>query len=645
MKATKRIKRTRNVVFSLSKQRTERLLQISIASLFAVGVAAIVSQDATKPVLVSSMGFIVLSCYLAWRGKILGSASVLLVSMAGMLSVLMWMSGGVQDIGMLGYPAVLVIAAMLGNIYLFFSLLVIIVAFSSLVVVLTMQGVFVPTIPTLTYAHLIYVNCIFFVTGFGAYLLSRDMYNLTGYLKKENELVREREKQIVDLAHQDQLTGLPNRRYAENCFDDLLRASQSRSETLVVYFFDLDNFKPINDSLGHVAGDQVLQQLADRLQNICDDNDVLSRFGGDEFIWFKSIASDDEKDLEQQISENAQELLNTALQPFYIMQNTIDISGSIGIAVAPRHGNSFVDLCRAADLAMYQAKAKGRNTYSFYSEDLSQISFDRYQLLKDMRNALNNKRFEVWYQPKVDLTTNQVIACEALIRWPQPDGSFIGPDQFIPVAESSGLITRIGAYVLEQACTDCARWREQGFENVRVSINVSYVQFRSGRLTHMVEQVLRKTGLPAHMLELELTESLLINDEDELQHQIDQLNLMGVGLAIDDFGTGYSNLGYLRRFKAKVLKIDKSFVTSLGVSDRDEPLVRAMVQIAQSLGLSTIAEGVEDEATLKKLLELGCEGGQGYFWSPALSMKSWLDYLNHHGGIKKVAHVEHPKLH
>src|SRR5690554_1588444 len=171
MKATKRIKRTRNVVFSLSKQRTERLLQISIASLFAVGLAAIVSQDATKPVLVSSMGFIVLSCYLAWRGKILGSASVLLVSMAGMLSVLMWMSGGVQDIGMLGYPAVLVIAAMLGNTYLFFGLLAIIVAFASLVVIMIMQGVFVPTIPTLTYAHLIYVNCIFFVTGFGVYLL------------------------------------------------------------------------------------------------------------------------------------------------------------------------------------------------------------------------------------------------------------------------------------------------------------------------------------------------------------------------------------------------------------------------------------------------------------------------------------------
>lgn len=645
MKSKKIITKTKDVVFSLTEQRSQRLFQIAIACFVALALASTVARGHIVPVLLTAMVFLLGAGFLAWRGKTILAATVLLLDITIMLSVLVWQAGGIHDIGMLGFPGVLVLAAVLGSGYLFLGLLALILLYASLIIVFTVQGIFEVNMPTVTYAHLIYVNSILAVTGFSVYLLVRDLHNLMKSLKKENALARHREQQIIDLVNQDQLTGLPNRRFAENSFASLSEYANKNKQTLVVYFFDLDNFKPVNDSLGHAAGDEVLQQLASRLQKLVGKNDILSRFGGDEFIWLKVIDSKDEAELEKKIIANAQELLTTTLQPFFIMQHKIDITGSVGIAIAPQDGENFLELCRASDLAMYHAKTKGRNTYSFYYQDLGRVSIDRYQLLKAMRNALTDHQFEVWYQPKIDLSTNQVVSCEALIRWQQTDGSFISPERFIPVAESSGLITEIGQWVLEQACKDCMRWREQGFANVGVAVNVSIVQFRAGQLPQLVEAVLRKTGLPAQLLELELTESLLINDEDEVQQQINELNEMGVRLAIDDFGTGYSNLGYLRRFNARSLKIDKSFVLSLGVSERDEPLVKAMVQIAQSLGLNTIAEGVEDNEALHKLRALGCERGQGYLWSQALPMSSWLEFLRQQGGNNKTAYAEQPKLH
>lgn len=312
MWSIKKIKKTKDVVYNLSEQRAQRILQIAIACLLAVGLASIVARGFIKPILMTAMVFLFFASILAWRGKTMLAAAVLLLDMTIMLSVMVWMSGGVHDIGMLGYPAVLVLAAMLGNAYLFIGLLAMIVLYSSIVIMLTVQGELVMNIPTVTYAHLIYINSILLVTGFGVYLLVRDLHRLMKNLKEENALVRHREEQIVELANQDQLTGLPNRRYAESSFDALFRTSKRAQETLVIYFFDLDNFKPVNDSLGHVAGDELLKQLALRLQQLVRGNDILSRFGGDEFIWIKSISSNSPEDLDKEIIANAQLLLTTA---------------------------------------------------------------------------------------------------------------------------------------------------------------------------------------------------------------------------------------------------------------------------------------------------------------------------------------------
>lgn len=645
MLSENRIKRAVQVFQELTDKRAQRLLQLSIVCTLGIGLAAIFARGMTQPILLSAMIVMVVSGWLAWDKKIMLSATVLLLDLTVMLSILVWVSGGIHDIGMLGYPMILVMAAILGNAYLFFALLVSILIYCTVIAVLTVQGTFVMHFPEMTYAHALYVNIIFMVTGFGVYILVMDMHRLMTSLREENARVIEREKMIVQLANRDQLTNLHNRRYAEHHFFDFLNRAYQQDKRVALFFLDLDNFKPVNDSLGHAAGDQLLRRLSQRLQEISRPEDILCRFGGDEFLWITQIDYRDRLAAKAELEKAAEALLAASSKPFYLMENKIDISGSVGISIAPKDGETFFELSRAADLAMYHAKTKGRNTYHLYSEDLNRISIDKYHLLKKIREALTKQEFQVWYQPKTSLASGQVISCEALIRWPQADGSYIKPDEFIPMAESSGLIAEVGLWVLEQACLDSMRWRADGYTNIGVAVNVSYVQFRDGSLPEKVERILKKTGLPAKALELELTESLLINDEDDIQKQLNKLNDMGVSLAIDDFGTGYSNLGYLRQFNARCLKIDQSFVTALGVSERDEPLVKAMIQMAHSLQLKIIAEGVEDEQALQKLIELGCDEGQGYFWSQPVPFEEWRSYLHNYASHYSTNEPPQPTIH
>ena len=628
----------------LSLHRSQRLLQLSIACSLGVVLAALVSEGITAYILLSSLFLMLASGWLAWKKKPLFSATTLLLNLTAMLSALVWSSGGIYNLGMLGYPMVLVIAAMLGNLYLFAGLLVVIIAYCSLIAVLVVLGYFQINFPEVTYAHLLYVNIIFLITGFGVYLLVLDMHRLMGQLKTENERALERERTIIRLANLDQLTDLPNRRYAEHHFIEYLTQAFFEDKRIAILFLDLDNFKPVNDSLGHAAGDELLRELSQRLQTISSDEDMLCRFGGDEFLWIKAFDYKEGEGAFLPLEIDAERLLAVAQKPFYILENKVEISASVGIAVAPMHGETFVELVRSADLAMYDSKSKGRNTFSFYTEDLNRSSIDKYEMLKNIRHALQSQEFQVWYQPKIDLRTLQLIGCEALVRWPKADGSFIYPDQFIPLAESSGLISELGLWVLEQSCLDCVRWSARGFTHIKVAVNVSYMQLREGNFSQRVEDILKRTGMSATRLEIELTESLLVDDDDHIHRQLNQLNDMGVSLAIDDFGTGYSNLGYLRRFNARCLKIDRSFVGALGVSKRDEPLVKAIIQMAHSLGLKTIAEGVEDQSCLLALIELGCDEGQGYYWSPAMPYEKWMGFLQNQGAAALFAQPNTTRL-
>jgi len=606
----------------LDKLRTKRLLQITGLTLFGLVLAVAVAAGTTKLVLLGGCFALGLAALLAYQQQVVAATYILLWAMCLMLSALAFISGGIRDLALLGYPGVLVFAAMLGTSRLFFSLLSFMLVFCGVLTYLATSGIVQPVIPQISAAHFVFIGAILLVTGGCVYLLYRDQQQLMHSLQSENHRVKQSQAHIEHLALHDPLTSLPNRIYCQQHFQRLYAECLVSSDKLAVVLLDLDNFKPVNDSLGHAAGDLLLQQLARRLENLLSENDILCRFGGDEFLLLVPGFDNDEV-----LAAKASALLQQTTAPFFIMQNQIEISGSVGIAVAPEHGNDFSEICKHADMAMFQAKADGRNVYRFYHDELNKASIDKFNLLQLMRKALKNDEFQLYFQPKLRLSDQHIIGAEALLRWPQADGSMIGPDEFIPLAESSGLIVEIGEWVLQQACLACSRWQQQGY-NLTIAVNLSFVQFRDGKLEQQVQQALSAAALPAHNLELELTESLLIGEGDNIARQLTALHQLGIRFSIDDFGTGYSNLGYLRRFNASRLKIDKSFILSLCLSERDEPLVRAIIQMSKSLGLKTVAEGIEDSATAAQVALLGCDEGQGFYWARPLPETDFLGYVS-----------------
>jgi diguanylate cyclase (GGDEF)-like protein len=585
-------------------------MQISAATALGLMTSLTISRGITIIVLSFGLSGLIIALGLAYKHRVLAAAYFLLGSLASMLFTLALTGASLFDLAILGYPALLIFAAILGGGGLFTSILMLVITQCILLAWLTLQGVITPHIPTLSWSHLIFILVIFIITGFSVYVLVRDIKNLMRSLQKENIKVNQSQAQIQHLAHHDTLTNLPNRLYAEKLFEKSLVECKKNQQELALIFFDLDNFKPVNDALGHAAGDELLQQLSQRLFNTLQPNQYLIRFGGDEFLILTPYIPDC-KQLDKFVNSVNQECSST----FQIQQSQIVISASLGIASSPKDGTNFKQVCRRADIAMYQAKQDGRNTYHYYDQSLEKASDDKFKLMQLLRPALNEQQFKVYFQPMVTLKNNEVTTIEALLRWPQRDGSLIGPDQFIPLAESSGLINELGTWVIQQACITCANQRKIGFSKLCVAINISVVQFKDGQLQNIVEAALLNAGLPPEALELELTESLFIDETDQIQEQLQALSQLGVTIAIDDFGTGYSNLGYLRNYSAKKLKIDRSFIKEIGISKNDEQLVKAIINMASSLDLETVAEGIEDKETLEKMMVLGCDIGQGYYWS------------------------------
>ncbi|MEP1446394.1 MAG: EAL domain-containing protein [Paraglaciecola sp.] len=596
-----------------SQIRRHRLMQISAVTAIGLAVALLVARSITFTIFAIGIGFLMLALAFAYKHKILASAYTLIGSMATMLFALAITGAGLFDLAVLGYPGLLIFAALLGGVSLFVPVLLFVVTLCCGIAWLTLGGVVTPNIPKSTWSHLIFIIVIFVVTGFSVYILVQDIKRLMQSLQRENAKVQRNKAEIQHLAHHDPLTNLPNRLYGETLFAQSLAACQQKRQNLALLFIDLDNFKPVNDALGHAAGDILLEQLTLKLSKDLQPNQHLIRFGGDEFLLLAPFT-----DYHQELETLAETVIQKCASKFKILQTQVIISASIGITCAPKEGSDFKQLCRQADVAMYQAKKDGRNTYHYYDQSLDKISDDKFKLLQLLRPALIERQFQLYYQPMVNLQGGEISMVEALLRWPQPDGSMIGPDQFIPLAESSGLINELGSWVIQQACINCARQRKLGFPKLRVAVNLSAIQFKDGHLQDIVESALQHADLPPNALELELTESLLIDDADQIQMQLQALSAIGITIAIDDFGTGYSNLAYLRNFNASTLKIDRSFITSLSVAEQDEPLVKAIISMAASLGLRTVAEGIEDKATLNKLTALGCNIGQGYYWSKPL---------------------------
>jgi diguanylate cyclase (GGDEF)-like protein/PAS domain S-box-containing protein len=430
------------------------------------------------------------------------------------------------------------------------------------------------------------------------------------------------QKQIDLLANHDVLTGLPNRMLTKDHLQQAILVAERENSKVALLFIDLDNFKIINDSLGHVIGDELLKSVATRLRECLRDVDTLSRQGGDEFLIVLNNVGDTAS-----ITVVAEKILARMLEPFEIDQHELSSSLSIGIAVYPDDGKDFVTLLKQADTAMYQAKESGRNTHRFHTDQMNIDAVEHLRIRNGLRRALEQGEFVLHYQPQINLATGAVFGAEALIRWHHPELGMLPPGRFISIAEDSGLIVPIGDWVLQEACRQAVAWCKAGLPELLIAVNLSVVQFRHGDVLKSVTQALAESGLEPALLELELTESILIKDAEKVLATVRQLKSLGVKLSIDDFGTGYSSLSYLKRFDVDKLKIDQSFVRDMVDDAHDAVIVGTIIQMAKSLGLTTIAEGVEDERQLAMLRLAHCDEAQGYYFAhpmPADEFESFI---------------------
>ncbi|WP_319585377.1 EAL domain-containing protein [uncultured Desulfobulbus sp.] len=453
----------------------------------------------------------------------------------------------------------------------------------------------------------------------------RDQENtLTHYVAVFHDIteMKQQEERIVHQAYHDALTGLPNRRLAHDRIEVSIAHVKRGGTKLAVLFLDLDNFKNVNDTLGHEWGDKLLLQVANRLVAMVREEDTVARLGGDEFlILVAAVAS------EEMVIDLTKRLLRCFAAPFNVDGNDLFITASIGVAFYPDDGHDPGILTKHADIAMYQAKARGKNNSCLFTSDLSErISYLR-QLENNLRQAVMNREFTVFYQPKMDPYAKTIIGAEALVRWQKEDGSIVSPADFIPLAEETGLIIPLGELVLEQACQVLNTLNRLGHTDLSISVNLSPLQFVQVNLVDRILAILAKHAVPPSQLELEITESAMMTNLEKTVATLNQLVQAGISISIDDFGTGYSSLSYLKKFPIRTLKIDRSFIRDLPHDLSDSQLVETIILMAHNLAISVVAEGVETEEQLEWLKRCGCEQIQGYFYSKPLPRDDFLAYV------------------
>jgi diguanylate cyclase (GGDEF)-like protein len=461
-------------------------------------------------------------------------------------------------------------------------------------------------------------------------------------LREQHSRLRAQDR-MARMASVDELTNLPNRAQFRACLARAMERARRHGQPMALMFLDLDRFKVVNDSLGHEAGDRLLQHVARTLTATLRGADIvgravdpaqftLSRLGGDEFtVIAEAVGSPEDAGL------LARRMLEALAAPIKLGHEEVVASASIGISMYPTDDVDLDALIRHADMAMYRSKALGRNTFAFYSDDLDAVVTARLSLEGSLRRALERDEFLLHYQPKACLKTGQVTGVEALLRWEAPGRGMVPPDRFIAVLEDTGLIVQIGAWVLRTACADLAAWDRQGLPPLRMAVNLSARQFRQPHLCPLISETLREHGLAPDRLELELTESLLMEDNEMTRGMLAGFARIGVGVAIDDFGTGHSSLAYLKRFNVDTLKIDRSFVKGLPDSPEDAAIARAVVALGRTMHMHVVAEGVETDGQAAYLKEIGCDEIQGYLLSPPKPPRMFEDWL--HGRLRRANHA------
>ena len=451
---------------------------------------------------------------------------------------------------------------------------------------------------------------------------NEDIYQGYRGVSRDITARKEAEEKMNFMVKHDMLTKLPNRLLFNEHLDKALKKAVNSSQRVAMLFLNLDRFKDVNETFGHPMGDLLLVQVATRLSEVKQKIDTLAHFGGDEF----ALLFDDFKCIDD-IERLAKDLLAMMNKPFYIEEHELFLGTSIGISLCPEHGKQVLEICRNADSALNRAKENGRNSYQFYTDDLTDAATERLNLATRLRHALKNNEFQIFYQPQVELKNSRIIGAEALIRWLDPEHGLISPVKFIPLAEDTGLIIPIGEWVLRESCRQFAQWRDEGNPLNHISVNISGVQIQRVDLPKLVTEVLKDFQIKPVDLDLEVTESMLMDNPQHVTEILHALRKIGVSLAVDDFGTGYSSLSYLKRFPINTLKIDRSFVQDIPDDADDAAIAKAIIAMANTLQLNTLAEGIETKEQRDFLLNEGCEYGQGYLYSRPVPAAEFLELL------------------
>ncbi|HEY5718357.1 MAG TPA: EAL domain-containing protein [Motiliproteus sp.] len=454
--------------------------------------------------------------------------------------------------------------------------------------------------------------------------VTRDTGEVTHFLAIEEDITlrKAQEHQIRHQANYDSLTELPNRFLAMDRMSQAINAAIRNDQTVVLMFIDLDNFKQINDSLGHDVGDQLITLAAGRIRETIRQTDTVARYGGDEFVVIlTSIETADDA------SRVAEKVLTSLASPYRIEGRELALTASIGMAVFPEDGQDPYELLRHADAAMFGAKDEGGNRYEFHSAAINDAAMERMEVEQHLRRALENRELSLNYQPLVDVRSGKIASAEALLRWDNPVLGRVAPDRFIPLAEATGLIIPIGEWVIRSGCAQLKRWREEGLGELKLAINLSPRQFNDTHLLRTITKALEENDIKGEQLEFEITEGVLMRNQEDTCLLLEKLRRMGIRISLDDFGTGYSSLSYLKRFPFDSLKIDRSFITDVLEESEDQALVRATLTMAGGLGLTTVGEGVETLEQLKFLRSEGVAAIQGFYYSPALPAEKFRDYV------------------
>ncbi|MGF9906397.1 bifunctional diguanylate cyclase/phosphodiesterase [Brevibacillus porteri] len=431
---------------------------------------------------------------------------------------------------------------------------------------------------------------------------------------------KQSEETIHHLAYHDALTDLPNRRmYVQQLSKEMMQAKRFQSN-LAVLFLDMDRFKDVNDSFGHDVGDMLLIEASKRLQACLKPGDVVARLGGDEFTIMQNQLQD-----RSEATALAEQIMNQLQRPFELDGHVFNVSCSIGIALYPQDGDNPEDLLKRADTALYTVKSRGKNGYDFFDPTMEAKSLERILMENEMRKAIEQEQFQIYYQPKIDIATSAMTGMEALVRWVHPELGIIPPNRFIPIAEETGMILALGEWILKQACKQNKIWHDQGY-TLKVSVNLSARQIYQKDLVEMIKDILRETNLSPDWLELEITESIFVKME-EATAVLQQIRDIGIQISIDDFGTGYSSFSYIKSLPVDTIKIDASFIRDIHHNQESQAIVKAIVTIAQSLNMNVIAEGIELHDQVAALKENGCDHGQGYLFSKPLPTDAFDQFL------------------